>query len=148
LVNNGPKPDLVSSDLIDSSHFQGICPKCGQGPYYVEEKDGCFRKVEVLEGPYFRYEKRESENYFDLAMKFFRCSNCRHDVVIFDFQVVLESLCSKLPPDYARKFSMKNYNLYCSHPEKMKTIIAILYGDFENNDFLDLNDNRVSYGNI
>jgi predicted RNA-binding Zn-ribbon protein involved in translation (DUF1610 family) len=131
-------PDIISTDLITSAHGDGQCPKCGHSPYYVERRDGIYKKVDVLEGPYTSYERRESELYFDMTKKYFHCSNCGEDVIVFDYQVMSESVCSMLPPEYARKFSMKNMRLYDMFPELMKLLLSIVIGDFESEGFMDL----------
>ncbi len=54
--------------------------------------DGGYEKVEALEGPYFRYERRESELFLDMSTKYFRCSNCGEDVIVLDYQAMVGSI--------------------------------------------------------
>ena len=125
------KPDLISSDLIDENHMPPKCPRCGEEPYYLETSEVGFRRVEVLEGPFFEYARRESELFFDLKRKYLHCSRCGEDINVVDIQVAIEALSSRLPPDYARAFSMKNMRLYNDHPGTAKTIIPFMMDDFE-----------------
>jgi hypothetical protein len=125
------QPDLISTNLITRKYGNGFCPKCGQGPYFIETWEGTYKKVDILEGPYTRYERRDSELYFDMTKKYFQCTQCREEVIVFDYQVMSESACSMLPPEFARKFSMKNMRSYETYPELAKLLLTIIIGDFE-----------------
>ncbi len=118
-------------ELIDSSWSSSTCPKCNQGSHFVIAPNGSPRKVNTLVGPFYRYEKRENELYFDLKKKYICCTDCGVEINILDIEVMIESLSSRLPPRYARAFSMKNLHLYRVHPRKAKLIIQILMDDFE-----------------
>jgi len=137
IVDWGQKPDILSFDLIGDSIVPAICPKCNHDSYIVEAPEGAFRKINVLKGPYYRYERRESDLYFDLKKKYLLCTNCGQEISIVDFQVMTELISSKLPPEYARMFSMKNMRLYDLYPEKMKALLLIFMDDFmmENTEF-------------
>ena len=69
--------------------------------------------------------------YFDLKRKYLHCSMCGKDINVVDIQVAIESLSSRLPPEYARSFSMKNMRLYNDHPRKAKSILPFMMDDFE-----------------
>ncbi len=99
------------------------------------------REVKSLEGPFFRYQRRESELYFDLEKKYVRCTSCGEELDIVDYQVMVELLASMLPPESARRFTMKNMDLFEQHPGKMKEIIPLLFREFEEGmEFLALED--------
>lgn len=125
------KPDILSMDVIDGSTLPLSCPRCGEEPYIVNGFEGDFKEVKVLEGPFLRYRKRESELYFDLEKKYLNCIRCGHEMEVMDFQVIVEKISSKLPPKQARNFSMKNMRQFKSNPEKMKMILTIFMDDFE-----------------
>jgi len=107
------------------------CPRCGEEAYYLETSEIGFRRVQVLEGPFFEYTRRESELFFDLKRKYLHCSMCGEDINVVGIQVAIESLSAKLPPEYARSFSMKNMRLYCDHPRTAKSIVPFMMDDFE-----------------
>ena len=129
--HSGAKTDIVSIDIVDSSMLPSVCPRCHQGSYFVAAPVGGFKKVNALEGPFYRYRRRESELYFDLEKKYFICNNCFQEIQITDFQVIVELISSNLPAEYARRFTMKNMHLFHMYPEKMKMMLSILMDDFE-----------------
>ena len=89
------------------------------------------RRVKILEGPFYSYRKRETEQYFDLEKKYVKCSCCGKELEIVDYQVMVELLASMLPPVSARRFTMKNMGLFEQHPGTMKEVIQILFREFE-----------------
>ena len=94
-------------------------------------------------GPFFRYQRRESELYFDLEKKYVRCTSCGEELDIVDYQVMVEGLASMLPPEGARRFTMKNMDHFEEHPGKMKEIIQLLFREFEEDrEFLALEDDE------
>lgn len=109
------RTNVISMRLITNSEDHK-CPKC-------EEI--------LLNGPFLRYKKRESELYFDLEKKYFKCTRCGLESEIVDIQVIIDNLSSKLPPEYARKFFMKNMRLYSSLPERMKALLLIMIDEFQ-----------------
>lgn len=109
----------------------------------VSDSKGGMRAVESLEGPFFRYRRRESELYFDLEKKYVRCTSCGEELDIVDYQVMVEVLASMLPPENARRFTMKNMDHFEENPGKMKKIIQLLFREFEEGmEFLALEDDE------
>jgi len=95
-----------------------------------------------LKGPYFRYEKRLDELFFDLKQKYLLCPICGAEISILDFQVLVDDISSTLSPEKARKFSMKIMGLYRDSPAYAIEVLAILGGDFQTeeeseNDYLE-----------
>jgi hypothetical protein len=133
LIGSG-KPDLVSLDVVDGKLLPNICPKCKEGSYLVTMPPGSLREVHGLEGPYYRYRKRESEAFFDLEKKYLICINCLQEIEVMDYQVIVEHLSSKLPPEHARSFAMKSMHQYYLDPEKMKSVLLLIVDDFEHPD--------------
>ena len=75
--------------------------------------------------------------------KYARCSSCGEEIEIVDYQVMVELLASMLPPEGARRFTMKNMDLFEKHPGKMKEIIQLLFREFEGGmEFLALEDDE------
>lgn len=63
-------------------------------------------------------------------------------MTILDFQVLVEKISATLPPEKARKFSMKFMELYGSTPDYAIEVLSILRGDFSSgsvpgNDYLE-----------
>ena len=120
-----------------------VCPLCNKGPHFSPDPKGGMREVKSLEGPFFRYQRRESELYFDLEKKYVRCTSCGEELDIVDYQVMVEVLASMLPPENARRFTMKNMDHFEENPGKMKKIIQLLFREFEEGmEFLALEDDE------
>ena len=128
-ISDEYKPDLFYTGLIDSSNIPSSCPKCKENDRN-EEALGPLRPAKVLKGPFTRYERRETELYFDLKQKYLQCASCGSEITILDFQVLLEEISATLPPVKARKFSMKMMGLYRDSHEYAIEVLSILRGDF------------------
>lgn len=105
------------------------------------ESQGSPRHIRILSGPLFRYERRETETYFDLKHKYLSCTSCGLEIKILDFQVLVEEISATLPPKKARKFSMKMMKLHHDSHEYAIEVLSILRGDFSSeseleNDYL------------
>lgn len=122
------KPDLFYMGLIDVSNLPSSCPKCKEN----DQNDGALSPsiIKPLKGPYFRYERRETELFFDLKQKYLKCPHCGSKILILDFQVLVEEISATLPPVKARKFSIKMMDLYLDSHEYAIEVLSILRGDF------------------
>jgi hypothetical protein len=123
------KPDLFYTGLIDGSNVPSRCPKCNKEDRFVETQ-GSPRQVKILSGPFYHYDRRETELYFDLSQKYLTCTSCGCDIVILDFQVLVEEISATLPSAEARKFSMKMMELYYDSHDYAIEVLSILRGDF------------------
>ena len=123
------KLDIFCTGLIDGSNIPSSCPKCHEKDRWIETL-GSPRQVKILSGPFYRYERRETELYFDLRQKYLTCTDCGCDIVILDFQVLVEEISATLPPVNSRKFSMKMMELYYDSHEHAIEVLSILRGDF------------------
>jgi len=94
------------------------------------EPQGSPRHIKILRGPFFRYERRDTEPYFDLKQKYLLCTSCDGEITILDFQVLVEEISATLPPVKARKFSMKMMELYYDSHEHAIEVLSVLRGDF------------------
>jgi hypothetical protein len=94
------------------------------------EPQGSPRHIKILRGPFFRYERRDTEPYFDLKQKYLLCTSCDGEITILDFQVLVEEISATLPPMKARKFSMKMMELYYDSHEHAIEVLSVLRGDF------------------
>lgn len=135
------KPDLFYTGIIDGSNIPSSCPKCKANDGN-EEAQRPLRLARLFNGPYFRYERRETELFFDLKQKYLQCLRCGSEITILDFQVLVEEISATLPPSKARKFSMKMMGLYQDSQEYAIEVLSILRGDFSSeveteNDFLE-----------
>jgi hypothetical protein len=136
--------EIIVMGVVDEMSKPAVCPICNKGPQIATHPNGGIKEVKSLEGPFFRYNRRESEFYFDLKKKYLNCSNCGEEIVIVDYQVMVELLASKLPPEVAKRFTMKNMNLLELYPDKMKEIIMLLFREFEEGtEFLALEDDEA-----
>ena len=120
------KPELFFIGLIEESDKPILCPICSEGDQDEEQKTG---SSNVLEGPFTRYKKREEELYFDLEAKYLTCTNCGGEIRVIDFQVLVEEISAKLPPEEARAFSTKIMNLYDGSRDYAIEVLSILTGD-------------------
>jgi len=122
------KPGLFYTGLIDGSNIPSSCPNCKEN----DQNDGTLSSssIKSLKGPYFRYEKRETELFFDLKQKYLECPSCGSEIVVLDFQMLVEEISATLPPVKARKFSMKMMGLYLDSREYAIEVLSILRGDF------------------
>jgi hypothetical protein len=140
-ISDERKSDLFYLGLIDGSNIPSSCPKCKESDHNMEAF-GLSKPDKVLNGPFTRYEKRETEQYFDLKQKYLQCTICGCEITILDFQVLVEEISSTLSPIKARKFSMKMMGLYRDSQEYAIEVLSILRGDFSleveaKNDFLE-----------
>jgi hypothetical protein len=129
--------------IVDEGSLPAACPLCNNATRLAPNPNGGMREVKILEGPFFSYRKRETELYFDLEKKYVKCSSCGEELEIVDYQVMVELLASMLSPDSARRFTMKNMDLFEQHPGEMKEIIQLLFREFEEGlEFLALEDDE------
>ncbi|MHA2391250.1 MAG: hypothetical protein ACXAEX_04715 [Promethearchaeota archaeon] len=123
--------DLLSMEILGSSKFPIKCVFCGQSEYFLKYPDGRIRRVDAISGPFYHYEQRKSDLYFDLDDKYFHCFNCGKDFHVLDFEVLVEGLSSKLPPEFARHFSMRTFKLFEKFPEIVKDLVLTVMDDFQ-----------------
>jgi len=128
-ISDERKPDFFYTGLIDESNVPSSCSKCGARDE-DEETQGHPGLTKVLKGPFTRYERRETELYFDLKLKYLQCTICGSELTILDFQVLVEERSATLPPLKARQFSMKMMGLYRDSHECAMEVLSILRGDF------------------
>ena len=89
------------------------------------------RKISILKGPYTRYSKRDDELFFDLTEKYYECVSCGQEVSVLDIQTLIANLSARLPPEDARRFTMKMMAKYRMNSESIREAVPILLDDFE-----------------
>ncbi len=124
------RPDLISMGLIELDYPVDICPRCHNSFYDVNYGE-LRRKISILKGPYTRYSKRDDELFFDLTEKYYECVSCGQEVSVLDIQTLIANLSARLPPEDARRFTMKMMAKYRMNPESIKDAMPILLDDFE-----------------
>ena len=138
-ISDSTKQEIFFIGLINESNLPIHCPKCKSNDQVSEEQRQ--RQDKVLRGPFTRYRQRDSELYFDLEEKYLECPYCGTKIKVIDFQVLVDQKASSLPPEKARKFSMKIMDLYNDSSDYAIEILSILTGDLRSepqgeNDYL------------
>jgi hypothetical protein len=129
-IDANKAPDLISMGLIELDHPIDICPRCISSSYDVKGGE-IARKVAILKGPYTRYRRRENDLFFDLAKKYYECIRCGEEISVLDIQVLIETVSRRLPPDDARRFSMKMMGKYRLDPKPISEVVPLFVDDFE-----------------
>ena len=116
--------------LIELDYPVDTCPRCHNSFYDVNYGE-LRRKISILKGPYTRYSKRDDELFFDLTEKYYECVSCGQEVSVLDIQTLIANLSARLPPEDARRFTMKMMAKYRMNPESIRETVPILLDDFE-----------------
>lgn len=129
------KPEIFFIGRVEEADQPILCPVCSEKAKTEEEtlpESGSF-----LKGPFTRYRKRENELYFDLEEKYLTCPECRNEIRVIDFQVLVDKVSAKLPPEKARAFSMKIMDLYDDSRDYAIEVLSILTEDFNSEPWKD-----------
>ncbi len=124
------RPDLISMGLIELDYPVDTCPRCHHSSYDVHRGD-YRRKINILNGPYTRYHRRDDDLFFDLEEKYYKCVHCGCEISVLDIQVLIETISRKLPPTDARRFFIKMMGKYSLDPEFIKQVVPLFVDDFE-----------------
>jgi hypothetical protein len=128
-ISEKPKSDIFYVGLIEETNLPISCPKCKDSTH-VTENQNTSRPDKMLKGPFTRYQRRETELYFDLKEKYFTCPNCGSEIKVIDFQVLVDQISATLSPEKARAFSMKMMDLFSESRDYAIEVLSILTGDF------------------
>lgn len=127
-ISDKTKPDVFYMGLIDESNLPSSCPKCKNSDH-SDENQRLSHNDNSLKGPFTRYQRRETELYFDLKEKYLTCPNCGSEITVIDFQVLVDEIAATLPHEEARAFSMKIMGLYSDSRDYAIEVLSILTGD-------------------
>ncbi len=124
------KTEIYYIGLIDESNLPSSCPLCKDNNVLAKNHMQSSTYM-TLKGPFTRYQHRENELFFDLKEKYLECTNCRSEIKVIDFQVLVEEISVTIPPEKARAFSMKMMDLYRESSDYAIEKLSILTGDFK-----------------